>query len=72
VSDVAATSESPGTKAVELLKLAVGADPGSSQAWYYLGQCHATQGRGREAFMAYQQAIGKATDNQASIWCSIG
>ena len=65
-------TENPSAKAVDLLKLAVGADPSSYQAWYFLGRCHASQGRAREAFLSYQQAVNKAGDNQAEIWCSIG
>ncbi len=64
--------ENPSAKSVDLLKLAVGADPCSSQAWYLLGRCHASQGRARDAFVAYQQAVNHSTDNQAEIWCSIG
>ena len=70
---VAGPGENPNTKATELLKLAVGADAVSSQAWYFLGRCHASQGRAREAFLAYQQAVSKAVDgDQGDIWCSIG
>lgn len=72
VPEIASLTENATTKTVELLKLAVGADPSSSQAWYFLGRCHEAQGRAREAFLSYQQAVNKATDNQADIWCSIG
>ena len=73
VPSVAGPGEDPNLKATELLKLAVGADAVSSQAWYFLGRCHATQGRAREAFLAYQQAVSKAVDDdQGDIWCSIG
>ena len=73
VPGIAGPGEDPNTKATELLKLAVGADAVSSQAWYFLGRCHAAQGRAREAFLAYQQAVSKAVDDdQADIWCSIG
>lgn len=72
VPEISATTSDPHTKATELLTLAVGANPSSAQAWYFLGRCHAHQGSVHEAFLAYQYAISKAEDSQADTWCSIG
>ena len=72
VPEVSIPAENANQQAIELLKLAVGADHTSGQTWYFLGRCHASQGRSHEAFLAYQQAVKKSGDNQADIWCSIG
>ena len=56
---------------MELLKLAVGTNPGCGQTWYFLGRCHAEQGQFKEAFLAYRQSVSK-NDDQPDTWCAIG
>ena len=71
VPQVASHGETPNIKAIELLKLAVGANPSCGQAWYFLGRCHADQGQFKEAFVAYRQSINKV-EKQPDTWCAIG
>ena len=71
VPQVATPGENPHAKAIELLNLAVGANPSCSQAWYFLGRCHADQGNFKNAFLAYRQSVSKS-ENQSDTWCAIG
>lgn len=68
---LAGTGENSHSKAIELLKLAVGANHTCGQAWYFLGRCHADRGHFKEAFMAYRQSVEKM-ENQPDTWCAIG
>jgi histone demethylase len=61
----------PSLKAIELLKLAVGANPQCPLSWYLLGRCHSSLGQSKEAFMSYRQSISKH-EKQPDTWCAIG
>lgn len=68
---MSSVNENPHSKAIDLLKLAVGANPTCGQAWYFLGRCHADQGQYKEAFMAYRQSVNRV-EKQPDTWCAIG
>lgn len=71
VPQVSSVTENPHSKAIDLLKLAVGANPTCGLAWYFLGRCHADEGQYKEAFMAYRQSVNRV-EKQPDTWCAIG